>query len=88
MEKMIRKLYCNMVQELDPADVLSREMREEILGLLKEEEQLLDRQEYERYRDMAFLVASAAEEYGFERGFQYAFQQYIESQFKVREACL
>ena len=63
MEKMIRKLYCNMVQELDPADVLSREMREEILGLLKEEEQLLDRQEYERYRDMAFLVASAALEY-------------------------
>ena len=45
MEKMIRKLYCNMVQELDPADVLSREMREEILGLLKEEEQLLDRSE-------------------------------------------
>ena len=78
MEKMIRKLYCNLVQELDPADAISREMREEILGLLKEEEQLLDRKEYERYRDMAFLVASAAEEYGFERGCQYAFHLFLE----------
>lgn len=71
---MIRKLYNNMVQNMDVPDENSRRMKEEILLLLKEEEKHLSPQEYGKYRDKAFLVASAAEENGFEIGFRYAFQ--------------
>lgn len=63
---------------MDSSDADSRRMKEEILVLLKEEERRLNRQEYERYRDKAFLVASVAEESGFKRGFQYAFQLFVE----------
>lgn len=63
---------------MDAADAGSRRIKEEILILLKEEEASLGRQEYERYRDKAFLVASAAEENGFERGFKYAFRLFVE----------
>lgn len=71
---MIRKLYNNMVQDMDLPEGGSRRLKEEILLLLREEEVRLDKKEYERYRDKAFLVASAAEEHGFEIGFRYAFQ--------------
>ena len=69
---MIRELYNHMVQDMDVPNENSRRMKEEILLLLKEEEGRLPRWEYERYRDKAFLVASAAEENGFELGFRYA----------------
>ncbi len=74
MENMIRKLYCNLIQEEDPADKGSREMKQEILNLLKEEGQFLEKKEYEKYRDKAFQAAAIAEEYGFEKGFRFAFQ--------------
>lgn len=75
---MIKQWYRHIVQDMDAADAGSRRMKEEILVLLKDEEASLERQEYERYRDKAFLVASAAEENGFERGFKYAFQLFVE----------
>lgn len=70
--KMIRELYNCLIQGMDAPNAGSRRMKEEILHLLKEEERRLPRQEYESYRDKAFLVASAAEEHGFELGFCYA----------------
>lgn len=75
---MIRKLYNNMVQDMDVSDANSKRMKDEILLLLKEEERRLDRREYEKYRDKAFLVASVAEENGFEIGFRYAFRLFAE----------
>ena len=69
---MIRELYNKLVQAMDAPNAGSRKMKEEILLLLEEEERRLPRREYEGYRDKAFLVASAAEEYGFELGFRYA----------------
>ncbi len=77
MENMIRKLYCNMIQEEDPADKTSREMKEEILNLLKEEERSFESKEYEKYREKAFQAAAIAEEYGFEKGFRSAFRLFL-----------
>lgn len=37
-----------------------------------------DSMEYERYRDKAIRIASAAEESGFVRGFKYAFRLMME----------
>lgn len=76
--KMIREWYRQIIQDMDATDAGSRRMKEEILILLKEEEESLSRQEYEHYRDKAFLVASAAEENGFERGVKYAFRLFVE----------
>ena len=75
---MIKEWYRQIVQDMEVTDVGSRRIKEEILILLKEAEETLERQEYEHYRDKAFLVASAAEENGFERGFKYAFRLFVE----------
>lgn len=78
MEKLISKLYVSVLQEATQEDDISRLMKQEILELLKEEKKILERQEYEKYREKAFQAASVAEEHGFERGFKYAFHLFTE----------
>ncbi|NBH15736.1 hypothetical protein D3Z36_16645 [Lachnospiraceae bacterium] len=78
MGKLISELYFNMIQEDFSENAVSKKMKQEILELLKEAEENMERQVYEKYRDVAFRVASAAEESGFERGFQYAFHLFTE----------
>lgn len=53
-------------------DEINQDIQREIEGLLKEENKRMDWQEYEEYRDRAFLIASIAEEGGFIKGFKYA----------------
>lgn len=77
-EKMIRKLYINLVQELDDTDEINREMKKELLELLEEEKRQLNEEEYGRYRDKVFRAALVAEESGFVRGFRYAFRLFLE----------
>lgn len=73
MDELLRRLYINLIQEMEPEDVLNMKLREEIKKILEEGGQIKTL-EYESYRDKAFKIASAAEESGFVRGFRYAFQ--------------
>lgn len=73
MDSMIRNLYINVKKE--EKELFEQEYREEILNMLAIEEKNESRQEYE---DMAFLIASKAEENGFVKGFRYAFYLFAE----------
>lgn len=75
---MIRELYVNLVQNVNCKDEISREAQEEIVNLLREEQRNMDSEEFGRYRDKAFRIASAAEESGFVRGFKYAVRLFAE----------
>ncbi len=75
--KLIRNLYLNLIEEMDDTDVIHIEMKEELLGLLKETEKQMDDNEYKFYRDKIFQAASVGEEKGFIRGFRYAFQLFL-----------
>lgn len=77
-EKIIRKLYINLVQELDDTDEINREMKKELLELLEEEKRQMNEKEYGCYRDKVFRAALVAEESGFVRGFRYAFRLLLE----------
>lgn len=78
MEKMIRELYRNMLREQEGADRISRETEEEIRNLLRGEEKEMGQEEYDKCRDFACYIASAAEENGFVMGFKYAFRLFAE----------
>lgn len=74
MDKTIREIYCNLLQDESVRDVRNQDMKEEILDMLKEKEQLMEKENYEKYKDLVFRAASAAEETGFVKGFRYAFR--------------
>lgn len=72
MDKRIRELYVNLMQEIDDSDRINCEMKQAINALLKEEQKNMDSQEYGKYQDKVFQIAGVAEESGFVRGFKYA----------------
>lgn len=78
MDKMIRKLYNDMLREQEGADKISRGTEEEIRNLLRGEEKEMGKEEYDKCRDFACYIASAAEENGFVMGFKYAFRLFAE----------
>lgn len=78
MDQLLRELYVKMQQEINSADKIDKNMKEKISDLLKEERDKLDKKEYELLQDQAFLLASAAEENGFVKGFRYAFRLFME----------
>lgn len=82
MSKMIRNIYAKMVQESCNTEKIDKDMQEEILDLLKDEEKRLDAESYNQLRDNTFLIASIAEENGFVKGFRYAFWLFMECVWK------
>ena len=78
MDKIIRELYRNMLREQEGADKITRGTEEEIRNLLSGEEKGVGQEEYDKCRDFAFYIASAAEENGFIQGFRYAFRLFAE----------
>lgn len=78
MDEMIRRLYINLIQETGSVDMLNIRLQEEVMEILKEDGEQIKTPEYEKYRDKAFKIVSAAEESGFVRGFKYAFQLLVE----------
>lgn len=78
MDQMLRDIYAKMQQEINSVDKIDKNMKEEISNLLKEERDRMGTKEYETIQDQAFLLASAAEENGFVKGFRYAFHLFIE----------
>lgn len=78
MEQMIRNLYTKTIQDKNTTEKIGMDVQEEILNLLKDEEKQLENENYEKLRDTVFLIASAAEENGFVKGFRYAFRLFGE----------
>lgn len=78
MEQMIRDLYAKTIRSGNNTEKIDQNTQEEILNILKDEEKQLGDVNYERLRDTAFLIASAAEENGFVKGFRYAFRLFLE----------
>lgn len=78
MEQLIRSLYAKTIHDKSTIEKIDRDMQEEILSILKDEEKQLEDEKYEKLRDAAFLIASAAEENGFVKGFRYAFRLFSE----------
>ena len=78
MDKIIEKLYRNLLLEEGCTDKISKKTKEEIQNLLKDKKETMEEQEYECYLDEIFLAASAAEENGFVNGFKYAFRLFSE----------
>ena len=76
--KIIKTLYNTIIQERTEEDEITRDMKDEILDLLKEEDCRLSQQEYGQYRDKVFQAAFIAEESGFVRGFKFAFRLFSE----------
>lgn len=77
-QNRIRNLYKDMIQRVDNTDEIYQKMKEELLGLLTEDKENMDKNEYEHYKDKIFRAASVAEESGFVRGFRYAFRLFLE----------
>lgn len=78
MEQLIRNLYTKTIRSERTTEKIDQDMQEEILNLLKDEEKQLGDVNYEKLRDTVFLIASAAEENGFVKGFRYAFRLFLE----------
>ncbi len=78
MDQMIRELYAKMQWEGSSTDKIDGSIREEISNLLKDERSKMDQKDYERFQDKVSLIASAAEENGFVKGFRYAFYLFME----------
>lgn len=78
MEQMIRKLYLYMRKEENHETVISREFQEEIVGMLKSEIEEETEMEFEKIRDLAFMIGVAGEENGFVKGFKYAYHLFTE----------
>ena len=78
MDKIINKLYRDLLVEEGCTDKISRKTQEEIQALLKDKKETMEEQEYECYLDEILLAASAAEENGFVSGFKYAFRLFSE----------
>lgn len=71
MDKLIKEIYNNKVEKAK-YNKIDAEIEKEIQLLLKEEEEHMQRQEYENYRGKLFQTAFIAKESGFIEGFQYA----------------
>ena len=69
--------WVNKVQSGNE-DKISREIKDEIAVLLKNRKGKMDNQEYGQYQDELSFIASAAEESGFVKGFQFAFRLFTE----------
>lgn len=78
VHKMIRKIYSSMVCKDYNGDKISREIKDEIATLLKNRKEKMSNQEYRQYQDELNLIASASEESGFVKGFQFAFWLFAE----------
>lgn len=78
MEQMIRKLYLSMRREENQKDVISKDFQEEIVAMLRTEIGKKNETEFEKIRDIAFMIGAAGEENGFIKGFKYAYHLFIE----------
>ena len=78
MEQMIRKLYLSMRREENQKDVISKDFQEEIVAMLRTEIEQKNESEFERVRDIAFMIGAAGEENGFIKGFKYAYRLFME----------
>lgn len=72
MDKIIREIHRNMIQNADYKDDIRQEIEKEIEKVLEEERKRMGWQEYEQCRDKMFSVIAIAEEEGFIKGFKYA----------------
>ena len=75
---MIRKLYLSMRREENQKDVISKDFQEEIVAMLRTEIEQKNESEFERVRDIAFMIGAAGEENGFIKGFKYAYHLFME----------
>ena len=75
---MIRKLYLSMRREENQKDVISKDFQEEIVAMLRTEIEQKNESEFERVRDIAFMIGAAGEENGFIKGFKYAYRLFME----------
>lgn len=75
---MIREIYGGLMQDLPEEDEISLKLKREIIQLLQEEKEKMECDDYKKYRDKAFVIASAGEEAGFVRGFRFAFCLFVE----------
>ena len=78
MEQMIRKLYLSMRREEKKKDVISKDFQEEIVAMLRTEIGQKNETEFEKIRDIAFMIGAAGEENGFIKGFKYAYHLFME----------
>ena len=78
MDKRIREIYCELIKDMTDEDEIGMWLRKEVTDLLQGEKDGMEKQEYDKCRDKAFLFASAGEEAGFVRGFRYAFGLFME----------
>lgn len=56
------------MQDLPEEDEISLKLKKEIIQLLQEEKGKMECYDYDKFRDKAFVIASAGEEAGFVRG--------------------
>lgn len=77
-DQIIRQLHQCMLYENGETDKISRETRESVNQILKENECV----DNEKLHDAFFLAASAAEENGFVKGFISAFRLFSECSMK------
>lgn len=76
-QNIIRQLCQNARKEAGE-DKISKETKTEVEALLKETGNTENGQDYEKRRDELCLLAAAAEENGFVKGFSYAFRLFAE----------
>ena len=76
---MIRELYSKIACENYGKERISREVKEEIADFLKENEEKPGGCTCGKCQDDLYIIASAAEESGFVRGFRFAFRLFAES---------
>ena len=72
MDSKIREIYHNLVQGTAFQREISQELENKINRELRTEKGQMEWKEFEQYRDKAYLIAAAAEEAGFVKGFKYA----------------
>ncbi|MCI9533063.1 MAG: hypothetical protein HFH38_15415 [Lachnospiraceae bacterium] len=71
MDGRIREIYNSLLQKNGGKGRIGKEVEQEILNMLKGMEKL-EGQEREECRDNLYVIACAAEEDGFVKGFRYA----------------
>lgn len=71
MDKRIRRLYAELIKEMEE-DEVSKILKREVLEILERSKK--DMENCDKCRDMAFRIAGVGEEAGFVRGFRYAVQ--------------
>ena len=84
MEQMIRKLYLYTRKEENQEEAISKEFQKEIVAMLRTEIGQKNESEFERARDIAFMIGAAGEENGFIKGFKYAYHLFMECNQKIQ----